>query len=128
MKHMKAFFSFLIASLTIVYFWGKIIQFFGVWGGWICGFFLAGPMWYINHHKNWAGNENGILFIDMALAIAVGTFSNSFFSKFFLGQKINFTKSIFILILLCIGAIIGVVVSILFEKKLNEKVSDYENI
>lgn len=124
MKFLKSLFLYFISGITICLFWGKIIKNFGLFGGWIAGFILVGPLWYTLHYKNYVSNRNGNIFVDMALAIAICTATSSIFS-----QRIDFFSavkaSIPTFFLLCLGAICGVVFSILCENSLLQKTKNW---
>ena len=116
MNFIKSFIGYLLAGLVVILFWGKLVNIFGIIGGWIAGFSLVGPLWYFLHYKNFVSNKNGTVFIDMALAIAVGTVTLSVVKTKtnLVGAILQSLPTFFILIL---GAALGIIFSIYFENK-----------
>lgn len=51
--------------------WGKLVENFGAFGGWIAAGFIVGTTWALNH---WVGliHQSGTDWIDMGLAAGVG--------------------------------------------------------
>jgi hypothetical protein len=78
-----AIFPFLIWMM-----WGKLVEKFGVAGGWMAAFFIVGTTWILNHGMANAlikQGEGGV-WVDMGLAAGVGllvasTVSGSKFGK-----------------------------------------------
>ena len=116
MNFIKSLIGYFFAGLIIILFWGKLVNIFGVIGGWLAGFSLVGPLWYFLHYKNFVANKNGTVFIDMALAIAVGTVTTSV-----INTKTNLASSVLhslpTFIILSLGAVFGIIFSIFIENK-----------
>ena len=116
MTFIKSLICYFLAGLAVILFWGTLVNIFGVFGGWVAGFSLVGPLWYFLHYKNFVANKNGTVFIDMALAIAVGTVTTSV-----INTKTNLVSSILdslpTFIILSLGAVFGIIFSIFIENK-----------
>lgn len=120
MKFFKAVLGYFLAGIVIVVFWSKIVDIFGIVGGWVSALVLIGPLWYINHYKSLILHDDEEVFIDMGLAIATTTVVISI-----LKVKKNMIFSIYesfpTLFFLAIGAILGVIFSIFLENKIKNK-------
>ncbi|GAB6099945.1 hypothetical protein JCM16358_18240 [Halanaerocella petrolearia] len=62
--------SFLFPFLLRM-FWGKMVDNWGVIGGWMAALFLVGTTWVFNHGFSMI-HQSGKIFIDMAWAAGVG--------------------------------------------------------
>lgn len=116
MNFIKSLIGYFVAGLIVMLFWSKLVDLFGIVGGWIAGFTLVGPLWYVLHYKNFVANKNGNVFIDMALAIAVGTVTTSILNTKS-DLSISILQSLPTLIILGLGAIFGIIFSVYFENK-----------
>jgi len=57
MTFIKSLICYFLAGLAVILFWGKLVNIFGVIGGWLAGFSLVGPLWYFLHYKNFVANK-----------------------------------------------------------------------
>jgi hypothetical protein len=64
-------FPFLIALM-----WGKLVENFGVFGGWMAAAFIVGTVWAINHGTGMI-TQSGGSWVDMGLAAGVGLITAS---------------------------------------------------
>lgn len=117
MNFLKSLVGYFLAGVIIVILWGKLVNIFGIVGGWIAGLTLVGPLWYFIHHKNFVFHKNDGIFIDMGLAIAITTMTVSIL-KIKSNFWISLSHSIPTLVFLALGAVLGVVFSIFFENKI----------
>lgn len=112
MNFLKSTFLYTITALIVMIFWGKFVGRFGLIGSFLSACFLIGPLWYVNHFKNFITHKKDEIFIDMGLAIAFGSFIKSFSNH---ESSYGIIYSIMTLIILWLGACLGVIIAIIFE-------------
>lgn len=107
-----------IAGLIVMSIWSPAgLVSIGIYGGFLAAFVIIGPMWFMNHYLNMAGNEEDAAFVDMGLAIGVcGIMRDSFM------KGIDAAVSSFPTMgLVVLGAVLGGIAAALIELDLNKK-------
>lgn len=112
MKWLKAMIGYMMAGLIVMSVWGEMGN-FGILGGYAAAIIIIGPMWFINHYLNLTGNDEGVSFVDMGLAIGVcGIMRDTFING---GDQ--FTAGLPTMALVCVGAVLGGVIANLIERQ-----------
>lgn len=123
MNFIKSTFGYFLASIIINGFWGIFTNKFGPLGGYIAALCLTGSAWYINHYLGLIKHDEDSAFIDMGLGVAICLVTK--------GYIINGINSVISSIptFLCIafGAILGGYVSVLIERRIEERKSKKNN-
>lgn len=57
--------------------WGKLVDNFGTFGGWMAALFIVGTTWAINHGTNMITQGDGGAWIDMGFAAGIGVLTAS---------------------------------------------------
>lgn len=62
-----------LLPFAILVIWGRLVDRFGVLGGWIAALLIIGPLWYLNHGMAQPLIvQQGSVFIDMGFATGLG--------------------------------------------------------
>jgi hypothetical protein len=70
-----------LLPFSIKMLWGRMVEKWGAVGGWLAAVGIVGTIWAVNHGKSSPMiYQTGTIWIDMALAAAVGLFTASIVS------------------------------------------------
>lgn len=62
-----------LLPFIILLLWGRLVDRFGAWGGWLAAVIIIGPIWYLNHGMSHPLIvQQGPVFIDMGFATGLG--------------------------------------------------------
>ncbi|MFC3928882.1 Lin0368 family putative glycerol transporter subunit [Streptococcus caprae] len=99
-----------ILPFCALLFWGRLVDKWRAWGGFLAAALIVGPIWLLNHGlPSPLIKQSGLVFIDMGLATAIGIL------VFGLLQGRSFKKTLPIILSCSIGAsLAGLLLSMLF--------------
>ncbi|MDQ0223065.1 Lin0368 family putative glycerol transporter subunit [Streptococcus moroccensis] len=103
MKWFKSVSAYFFAALTVPLLWSLIGGPFGVWSGFVAGFLVLGPVWYLVHYREWIATRQGGSPIDMGLTIAVAILTKDIVQK---GPK-DIEWSLLTILIVSVGAVLG---------------------
>lgn len=123
MNFIKSTFGYFLASIIINGFWGIFTNKFGPLGGYIAAICLTGSAWYINHYLGLIKHDEDSAFIDMGLGVAI-----CLVTKGYILNGINSViSSIPTFLCIAFGAILGGYVSVVMERRIEERKSKKNN-
>lgn len=79
MKHLGTILGACIAGMFVMSVWGAFAGAYGIAGGWVAGFMIISPMWFLNHFMGMIHNDGAA--VDMAAGISVVGTSRDVFSN-----------------------------------------------
>ena len=71
MRHLGSFIGGAIAGMLVFGIWPQMWGTYGIFGGWIAGFFIISISWFLNHNVGLINNKPDAAFVDMACGIAM---------------------------------------------------------
>lgn len=80
--------------------WGKLVENFGTFGGWMAALFIVGTMWTMNHGAGLI-YQTGTAWVDMGLAAGIGLLVASVYG----GAK--FSKAVPNILAAIVGGVLG---------------------
>ncbi len=118
MKMIRSIIGYAIAPIYVFTVWGAFVNDLGVIGGWIAGFAIIGPLWFIMHYSNIIPQSTKAAFVDIGLAIGVGGIAQGVFSG--LGVQ-GLIEALPTILILSLGAIVGGYAASTVSKSIKEE-------
>lgn len=70
MRQLGSFIGGAIAGMLVFGIWPQMWGTYGIFGGWVAGFFIISICWFVNHYVGIIDNQPDAAFVDMACGVA----------------------------------------------------------